>query len=63
MCPIRDFQEDKDMIRFIDSYLYFVFAVDSECRLKIYLLNEEDLENDDNTLKSWTKEIGGQRPQ
>jgi len=51
MCPIREFEDDP--IRFVDSYLYFVFAVDAKCRLKIFLLDEKDLENDDDTMVVW----------
>jgi hypothetical protein len=48
MCPIRHF---KDIVKLIDSYNNFVFAADKAGNLGIFLINEEDMENDEETLK------------
>jgi hypothetical protein len=47
MAPIRQFD---DFIKCIDSYNNFVFAADVRGNFKIFLLNEKDIENDDDTL-------------
>ena len=47
MAPIRKFD---DFVKCIDSYNNFVFAADVKGNFKIFLLNEKDIENDDDTL-------------
>lgn len=47
MCPIRHFPE---IIKCIDSYNNFVFAADTVGNLAIFLINEEDMENDNDSL-------------
>lgn len=48
MCPIRHF---KSLVKFIDSYNNFIFAADTHGNIAIFLINEKDMENDDDTLK------------
>jgi hypothetical protein len=47
MCPIRHF---KEIIKLIDSFENFVFAADESGNLTIFLINENDMENDEDTL-------------
>jgi hypothetical protein len=47
MCPIRHF---KEIVKFVDSYQNFVFAVDVNGNVAVFLINEADMENDDETL-------------
>ena len=47
MCPIRHF---KTHVVALDSYFNFVVACDRPGSLKIFLIDEVDLENDDDTL-------------
>ena len=47
MCPIRHF---KKLIKFIDTYENFVVAADVEGNVGIFMINEKDMENDDDTL-------------
>ena len=49
MCPIRHFK--KNVVQLMESYANFVFAVDTEGELAVFLINEDDLENDDDTLQ------------
>ncbi len=47
MAPIRHF---KEVVKCIDSYNNFVFAADFQGNFTIFLLNEKDIENDDDTV-------------
>lgn len=47
MCPIRHF---KNLIKYIDSYNNFIFAADDQGNVGVFLINEKDLENDNETL-------------
>lgn len=47
MAPIRFF---KTPIEFVDSYHNFVFAADQSGRIGVFLLNENDLEDDDRSM-------------
>jgi hypothetical protein len=47
MCPIRHF---KEIVKFVDNYQNFVFAADVNGNVAIFLINEADMENDDETL-------------
>jgi hypothetical protein len=49
MAPIRYF---KEVVKCLDSYNNFVFAADFKGLFTIFLLNEKDIENDDDTLVS-----------
>ena len=48
MCPIRHF---KKLVKFIDTYENFVVAADVEGNVGIFMINEKDMENDDETLQ------------
>jgi len=37
----------------VDTFLNFVFAVDESGNLGIFMIDEKDVENDDNTLQRW----------
>ena len=56
MCPIRHF---KELIKFIDSYGNFVFAADIKGNVGVFLINEKDLENDDETLQTFAIQTEG----
>ena len=49
MTPIRHF---KEVIKCLDSYNNFVFAADFKGNLTIFLINERDIENDEETMIS-----------
>ncbi len=49
MCPIRHFQE---IVKIVDCFENFVFAADEKGNFTIFLINENDMENDDDTLNS-----------
>lgn len=49
MAPIRHF---KEVVKCIDSYNNFIFAADYKGNFTVFLLNEKDIENDDDTLIS-----------
>jgi len=49
MCPIRHF---KELVKIVDCFENFVFAADEKGNFTIFLINEEDMENDDDTLTS-----------
>ena len=49
MCPIRHF---KSLIRFLDSYQNFVFAADTQGNVGVFLLDETDLENEEETIQT-----------
>ena len=48
MCPIRHFKEN--VVKFLDSFSNFVFAVDAVGNLAIFRVDENDLENDEDTM-------------
>jgi hypothetical protein len=48
MCPIRTF---KEVARYIDAYMNFVFAADVKGNVLIALIDENDLENDDESMQ------------
>jgi hypothetical protein len=48
MCPIRHF---KKLVKFIDTYENYVVAADVEGNVGIFMINEKDMENDDETLQ------------
>lgn len=48
MCPIRHF---KSIVKIIESYQNFVFAADVTGKVGIFLINEADMENDDESMK------------
>ena len=56
MCPIRHF---KDIVKFVSSYQNFVFAADTTGKVGIFLINENDLENDDESMQSESLEFPG----
>lgn len=47
MCPIRHF---KKVIKFVESYHNFVMAADEAGIVGIFLIDESDMENDNETL-------------
>ena len=49
MTPIRHF---KEVVKCLDSYNNFVFAADFKGNFTIFLINERDIENDEETLIS-----------
>ena len=49
MTPIRHF---KEVIKCLDSYNNFVFAADFKGSFTIFLINEKDIENDEETMIS-----------
>lgn len=49
MTPIRHF---KEVVKCLDSYNNFVFAADFKGNFTIFLINEKDIENDEETLIS-----------
>jgi hypothetical protein len=49
MCPIRHF---KELVKIVDCFENFVFAADEKGNFTIFLINEDDMENDDDTLTS-----------
>lgn len=49
MCPIRFFKGS--LIKFVDAFNHFVFAADDQGTVAVFLINENDLENDDDTLR------------
>lgn len=50
MCPIRHF---KKVVKLVDAFQGFVFAADYEGQVSIFLISEDDPENDEETMKSW----------
>ena len=48
MCPIRHFKNST--VECLDSYSNFVFAVDKVGELAVFLIDESDPENDDDTM-------------
>ena len=48
MCPIRHFKQN--VVHCLDSYANFVIAVDKSGELAVFLIDEEDPENDEDTL-------------
>lgn len=54
MCAIRHF---KEVVTIVESYNNFVFAADCKGNVGIFLINDEDLENDDDTLQVETLEF------
>ena len=50
MCPIRHFKDN--IIKFIDSFSNYVFAVDVAGNLAVFRIDENDLENDEDTLQT-----------
>ncbi|CDW73287.1 UNKNOWN [Stylonychia lemnae] len=56
MCPIRHF---KNLVSLVDSHGNFVFAADDKGNVGIFLINEKDLENDDETLQTETLQTDG----
>ena len=48
MCPIRHFKQN--VVHCLDSYANFVIAVDKTGELAVFLIDEEDPENDEDTL-------------
>ena len=55
MCPIRQF---KQPVVALDSFYNFVVACDGQGQLKVCLIDEADLENDDDTLAVETIDLG-----
>jgi hypothetical protein len=49
MCPIRFF---KQMIRCVDAFQNLIFASDAKGLVGIFLICENDMENEDDTLQS-----------
>jgi hypothetical protein len=49
MCPIRHF---KELVKVVECFDNFIFAADTKGNLTIFLINENDMENDDDTLTS-----------
>lgn len=47
-CTLRKFNK---LVKHIDAFQNFIFAADEHGLVKVFLLNENDLENDEDTLK------------
>ena len=47
-CTIRQFE---DLIKLVDSYQNFVFAADTAGNVKVFLIDERDLENENEEMK------------
>lgn len=56
MCPIRHF---KRIIKFIDCMGNFVVAADEAGTIGVFLIDERDLENDEDSLKMHSFEVDG----
>ena len=56
MCPIRHFKEN--VVKFLDSFSNFVFAVDAVGNLAIFRVDENDLENDEDTMQTVVFQCG-----
>jgi hypothetical protein len=56
MCPIRHFDS---IVKFVDAWQGFVFAADDKGRVAIFLISENDLENDNDTMKVWEIRTAG----
>lgn len=50
MCPIRHFKEH--IVKFIEASQNLIFAADTQGQVAIFLIDENDLENDNETLQS-----------
>ena len=48
-CTIRHFR--KNIVKLLDSYSNFIFAVDAIGNFAIFWVDENDLENDEDTLQ------------
>jgi hypothetical protein len=55
MCPIRHF---KTPVTALDSFFNFVVASDREGACKIFLIDEQDLENEEDSLAVQTLMLG-----
>ena len=51
MCPIRHF---KEIVKIVECFDNLVFAADTKGMLTIFLINENDMENENDTLKLTT---------
>lgn len=49
MCPIRHFREH--LVKIIEASQNLVFAADTQGEVAIFLIDEKDLENENETLK------------
>ena len=58
MCPIRHFRQS--LVKLLESYANFVFAVDQQCQLAAFWVNENDQENDEDSLVTKTMQFGGE---
>ncbi len=56
MCAIRHF---KQVVKYIDSFQNFVFACDVQGNVGVFLIDENDLENDDGSLQTITIQTEG----
>jgi hypothetical protein len=56
MCPVRHF---KRVIKFVESYHNFIMAADESGAVGIFLIDEADLENDNETLQTWETQTPG----
>lgn len=56
MCPIRHFE---NVVKFIEIQQNLIVACDIQNNIGIFLINENDLENDDDTLKSVAFQVDG----
>ncbi len=56
MCPIRHFER---IVKFIDTIGNFVVAADEEGSVGVFLIDEKDIENDDDSLKIHSFETEG----
>jgi len=56
MCPIRHF---KKVVTHLESLNNFVVAVDESGKVGVFLIDEKDMENDDDSLKIFSFETEG----
>ena len=56
MCPIRHFKNST--VECLDSYSNFVFAIDTLGELAVFLIDESDPENDEDTLVAQSHMLG-----
>jgi hypothetical protein len=56
MCPIRHF---KKIVTYLDCYNNFVIAADESGVVGVFLIDEKDMENDDDTLQTHSFETDG----
>lgn len=57
MCPIRHFREN--LVKFIEASQNLIFAADTQGQVAIFLIDENDLENDDETMQTESFKTNG----